>query len=204
MSWITKVPAWVVPLLQEYAIPDDAAVQVGVDFDSFDDGDGSETSVGQDFTMSYPGIVPSYAVEPIVQPTTGGLNYILKAKKSVGFYGIKSTVTSYDSKRINSWEFPLERKQFGWLTLSRGDGVLHDGRIAYAKQYHVSISATLLLLNYDDEFNSENLLNSADKLTANRIDARLSPTVKVRFTPLPCWEVWAIKFFQADNPELPE
>lgn len=199
MSWVSKVPAWVLPLVQEYAVPDDATVQVGVDFDSFDGGDGDSVSTVQNFTSVYPGIVPSYSLEPIVQPTTGGLNYILKAKKSVGFYAIKTEVVDYDSKRINSWEFPLERKNFGYVSIGRGDYVMFDGRIAYSKQIHLSLPATLMLLNYDDQFDSSNLLNSADKLTATRMDARLSPTVKVRFTPLPTWEVWALRWFQEDS-----
>lgn len=199
MSWITKVPAWVIPLVQAYVIPDDAQVQTGVDFDSFDGGDGDEVSVNQNFTLSYPGLVPSYALEPILQPQTNGVQYILKAKKSVGFYGCKTEVVSYDPKRINSWEFPLERKQFGWLTLGRGSFVMSDDRIAYANQIHTCVSATLLLLNYDDQFNTENLFNSADKLTATHVNVRLSPTVKIRVTPLPTWEVWALRFFQSDG-----
>lgn len=199
MSWVTKVPAWVLPLVQAYVIPDDAQVQVGVDFDSFDGGDGAETSQTQNFTVSYPGIVPSYALEPIIQPQTNGINYILKAKKGVGFYACKTEVVSYDPKRINSWEFPLDRKNFGWITLGRGLDVMSDNRIAYSKQIHTCIPATLLLLNYDDQFNTENLLNSADKLAATHINMRLSPTVRVRVTPLPTWEVWAIRFFQSQS-----
>lgn len=199
MSWITQVPAWVIPLLQAYLIPDDAAVQVGVDFDSFGGGDGTETSTGQNFSMSYPGLVPSYALEPIVQPQTNGIQYILKAKKAVGFYGVKTEVISYESNRINRWEFPIDRKQFGWISLGRQNYVMSDDRIAYAQQIHTCVPATLLLLNYDDQFNSENLLNSADKLTATQVHARLSPTVKIQVTPLPTWEVWAIRFFRENE-----
>ena len=199
MSWFTKVPAWVIPLLQAYVIPDDASVQTGVDFDSFDGGDGAEVSINQDFTLAYPGIIPSYALEPVIQPQTDGIQYILKAKKSVGFYACKTEVVSYNQSRINSWEFPLDRKQFGWVTLGRGSTVMSDDRIAYGRQIHTCVPATLLLLNYDDQFNTENLFNSADKLTATHVNARLSPTVKVRFTPLPTWEVWAVRFFQSNN-----
>lgn len=199
MSWVSKVPAWVIPLLQAYVIPDDATVTTGVDFDSFDGGDGSEVSINQDFTLAYPGIVPSYALEPIIQPQTSGIRYILKAKKSVGFYACRTEVLSYEQARVNRWEFPIDRKQFGWVTLGRGGTVLSEERIAYALQIHTCIPATLLLLNYDDEFNTENLFNSADKLTATHVNARMSPTVKVRFTPLPTWEVWAINFFREQS-----
>lgn len=195
MSWIDKVPAWVIPLVQEYAVPDDAQVQTGIDFDTFEDGDGSESSQEASFSMSYPGLVPSYSLEPIVTPQTGGLLYVLKAKKGVGFYGCKTDIISYESKKINSWTFPIERKNFGWISLGREDTVLTDKRIAYASEVHLCVPATLLLLNYDDQFDQENLFNSADKLCATDINAQLSPTVKVTFTPLPVWEVWAVRFF---------
>lgn len=199
MSWITKVPAWVVPLLQEYVIPDDAVVQTGVDFDSFDAGDGDELSLGTQFSMSYPGVVPSYSLEPILQPTTQGIIYILKAKKGVGFYGCRTEVTQFENSRINYWEFPITQRKFGWLTLGRSSGVMSEHRISFVKQIHLCVPATLLLLNYDDQFNTENLFNSADALVANTVHAQLSPTVKIRCTPLPTWEVWAVKFFQGQS-----
>lgn len=199
MSWISQVPAWVIPLLQAYVIPDNATVQSGVDFDSFDSGDGDETSVNEQVSLSYPGLVPSYALEPILIPATNGINYILKAKKGVGFYGCKTEVISFDESRINRWVFPIVQRKFGWMTLGRDSGVISEHRISFAKQIHVCEPATLLLLNYDDQFDTSNLLNSADKLTATKVYAQLSPTVKVKFRFLPTWEVWAIKFFQSNS-----
>lgn len=197
MSWISQVPAWVIPLLQAYVIPDNATVQVGVDFDSFDSGDGDETSTTTQVSLSYPGLVPSYALEPVLIPTTNGINYVLKAKKGVGFYGCKTEVVSFDENRINRWVFPIVQRKFGWLTLGRDSGVMSEHRISFVKQIHVCEPATLLLLNYDDQFDTSNLLNSADKLTATKLYAQLSPTVKIKFRFLPTWEVWAVKFFQA-------
>jgi hypothetical protein len=199
MSWFDTVPAWVLQLLQEYAIPDDAQVQTGVDFDAWGSDDGATTSTTSQFTADYPGIVPSYSLEPVIIPQTTGVQYILKAKKGVGFYACKTEVISYEAGRINSWEFPLDQKKFGWLTLGRSGTVLSEHRITYAKQIHTCTPALLLLLNYDDQFNPANLLNSADKLTATQIAVRLSPTVKIRYSFLPTWEVWAVSFFRQSN-----
>lgn len=199
MSWIEQIPAWVIPLVQEYVIPDDASVQTGVDFDSFDGGDGDEISLGKQLSVAYPGIVPSYSVEPIVIPTTGGLNYVIKAKKAVGFYGCKTEVTTFEDSRINYWDFPITQRKFGWLTINRGQKVLSEHRISFVQQIHVCKEALLLLLNYDDQFNPTNLLNSADKLCATQVYAQLSPTVKVSVSFLPTWEVWALSFFRANG-----
>lgn len=199
MSWISQVPAWVIPLLQAYVIPDNATVQSGVDFDSFDAGDGDETSVSQQASLSYPGLIPSYSLEPIVIPTTNGVNYTLKAKKGVGFYGCKTEVISYDENRINRWEFPITQRKFGWITIGRESGVLSEHRISFVKQFHLCKEALFLLLNYDDQFDTTNFLNSADKLVATQLHAQLSPTVRVKFRFLPTWEVWAVKFFQSNS-----
>lgn len=198
MSWQTKVASWVIPLLSEYIIPDDATVATAVDFATLADATDPFTSSEATFSVDYPGVVPNYSVQPVITPTTGGLNYAIKALKAVGFYGVVTTVLSYNPKKLNRWTFPLTRRNFGFCTLSRDITVSLEKPIHYERQFHLDTGIISLASNYDDEFNSENLFNSLDQFALTKFSCFLYPEVNLRVAFLPMWEVWAVKFFQSD------
>lgn len=197
MSWQQKVASWVIPLVTEYLIPDDAAVVTGVDFASLDAATDPINFTVEMGSGSFPGLVPNYSVVSEVTPSDTGVSYVLKARKAVGFYGVLATVLSYDPQKINNWRYPIDRKQFGYLSISRDSKVLYDKRMSYSREYHLSDTVISLLANYDEQFFSGDLFNSADKLCATTYEFAVSPTVRMRIAPLPIWEVWAIKWFQA-------
>jgi hypothetical protein len=199
VAWQQKVASWVIPLLTEYAIPDDASVQTGVDFASLDDAGGAVNFTVEEGTGGFPGLIPNYSVIAELNPTTNGIDYILKARKAVGFYGLLATVLSYEPNRINNWRFPIDRKQFGYLTISRDSKVLYNAPMSYSRQYHLVDTVISLLSNYDEQFFTKDLFNSADKLCATTYEFVTSPTVRMRFAPLPIWEVWALRWFQQQS-----
>lgn len=197
MTWQTKVASWVIPLLADYAIPDDAQVITGVEFGTLDDA--TSPTVLQDDVLQadYPGLVPDFSLDPEITPTTEGTQYNLKAKKAVGFYGVDCDVLSYNDKRLNKWTFPLTRRNFGYLALSRFSTVAYDAALHYANQYHIAESVQALALNYDDDFSVSNLFNSVDKFCLTKVSVFLYPDVVLRVRFLPIWEVWAVRFFQS-------
>ena len=196
-SWISRVPSWVLPLLSAYTIPDDAGVVTGVEFATLDDGRGDVTLADTNLTADYPGIIPNYELDPEITPTTDGLQYNLKAKKAVGFYGVDATVTSFDETKLNRWTFPLVRRNFGHIALSRFSTVAYSEPMHYDNQYHIAESVQALTLNYDDDFSTSNLFNSVDKFCLTKVSVFLYPSVHVLIRFLPIWEVWAVRFFQA-------
>lgn len=197
MTWQSKVAAWVVPLLSEFAIPDDATVQTDVELADLEDATDPFTSSEATFTSDYPGLIPNYRVDPIITPTTGGLDYVIKALKAVGFYGVLTTVVSFDPKKVNLWTFPQVRRNFGFCALSRGSLVSLNQPIHFQQQYHIDEGVLGLISNYDDQFNKENIFNSADKNCLNRFSCYQAPGVRTRVSFLPVFEVWAVKFFQS-------
>ena len=92
MTWQTKVAAWVIPLLGEFLIPDDATVVSGVGFATIDSAESGIASSDATFSADFPGLIPNFSVEPTIVPTTGGFLYDLKAKKAIGFHGVVTTV----------------------------------------------------------------------------------------------------------------
>ena len=196
MTWQTRVAAWVIPLVSGYVIPDDAQVVTGIEFGTLDDAEGAVTLNNTRKQASYPGLIPDFSLDPELTPTTTGVQYNLKAKKAVGFYGVECEVLSFDSKRLNSWTFPLERRNFGHIALSRGDTVAVSEPLHYESQYHFSEAVQSLSLNYDDDFSTGQLTNSVDKFCLTKASVFLYPDVILRISFLPIWEVWAIKFFR--------
>ena len=196
MTWQTQVASWVIPLLADYIIPDDAQVITGVEFGTLDDATGSQTLSGTTLQADYPGLVPDFSLDPEITPTTTGTQYNLKAKKSVGFYGVDIDVISYDDKRLNKWTFPLLRRNFGYAALSRYSTVVVDKPIHYGAQFIFAEAVQALALNYDDDFSVSNLFNSVDKFCCTKVSVFLYPDVVLRVRFLPIWEVWAVRFFQ--------
>lgn len=196
MSWITKVPAWVVPLLTEYAVPDNATVITGVEFGKLGNPDGITNLSGQNRTATYPGLIPNYSLVPEISPQTVGIQYNLKARKAVGFYGVVTDVLSFPSNRINSWNFPLVRRNFGHMSISKGLFVAHDEPLHYQEQIIIATGVAQIAINYDDNFSLSNLFNDADAFALDRFDCFLYPDVVLQVGFLPIWEVWAVRFFQ--------
>ena len=199
MTWQTRVASWVLPLVADYAIPDDAQVITGIEFATLDDGTGDVVLQDSKTEHDYPGIVPDFSLDPEITPTTGGSQYNLKAKKAVGFYGVDCSVVSYDDTRLNKWVFPLLRRNFGFIALARYSTIMYDAGLHYSEQYHVSEAVQSLVLNYDDDFSTANLFNSADKFCLTKVAVFLYPSVVLRVRFLPIYEVWAIRFFRAEN-----
>lgn len=196
MSWITKVPAWVIPLLTEYVVPDNATVITGVEFGKLGNPDGVVNLSGQNRTATYPGLIPNYSLVPEVSPQTTGVQYNLKARKAVGFYGVVTDVLSFPSNRLNSWNFPLVRRNFGHMSISKGLFVAHDEPLHYQEQIIIATGITQVAINYDDDFSLSNLFNDADAFALDRFDCFLYPDVVLQVGFLPIWEVWAVRFFR--------
>lgn len=196
MSWVTKVPAWVLPLLTEYIVPDNATVVTGVEFGKLGSPDGVTTLSGNNRTAEYPGLIPNFSLVPEIEAQTTGTQYNLKARKAVGFYGVVLDVLTFDPKRLNSWNFPLVRRNFGHCSLSKGLFVAHDEPIHYQEQIVISVGTTQVAINYDDQFSISNLFNNADDFALTRFDCFLYPSVVLQLGFLPIWEVWAVRFFQ--------
>jgi hypothetical protein len=199
MTWQTKVASWVIPLLADYVIPDDAQVITGVEFGTLDDATGAKTLQGSVLQADYPGLIPDYSLDPEITPTTGGSEYNLKAKKAVGFYGVDCDVLSYNEKRLNKWTFPLVRRNFGYIAMSRYSTVAADFPLHYENQFHFAEAIQALALNYDDDFSTANLFNSVDKFCLTKVSVFLYPEVVLQVRFLPIWEVWAIRFFKQDS-----
>lgn len=199
MSWISKVPAWVLPLLTEYVIPDTASVSTGVEFGKLGNPSGVVTLTGNDRTIEYPGLIPDYSLIPEIIVKTEGVQYNLKARKAVGFYGVITDVLAFDQKRLNRWEYPLVRRNFGFCSLSKGVFVAHDEPLHYQEQIIIANGVTQLLIGYEDNFSIENLFNDADSFSLTRFDCFLYPSVVLQVGFLPIWEVWAVRFFQANG-----
>jgi len=198
MVWQTQVPAWVLPLVANLVIPDSAQITTGVEFGKLDDSVQAVTNTALKYTVRFPGLVPEFRVLVSGVPTTTGVNYFVKALKGVGFYGARTEIVSYDDKKINSWSFPIDRKKFGFCSLSRNGVVVRDSSVGYANQIHVSDEVLSLAGNYDTEFDGTLVLNEVDKFVLNQFDAVQSPSVVTKVSFLPVWEVWALKFFR-DN-----
>lgn len=199
MTWQTKVASWVIPLLADYAVPDDAQVLAGVEFATLDQSTGSTVLSGNNLSGEFPGLIPNYSLDPEIQPATDGAVYNLKAKKAVGFYGFIAEVLSYNEKRLNKWTFPLVRRNFGFAAMSRNGIVASDQPLHYEFEYHFNLAVQVLAANYDADFSSQNLFNSVDSLSLNRVDVFLYPEVVLQVSFLPIWEVWAVKFFQGNS-----
>lgn len=199
MTWQTRVAAWVVPLLAEYAVPDDATVLSDVELGSLGSATSGITFSDTEKTLQYPGLIPNYSVEPIILPQTVGVQYTIKALKAVGFYGVTTEVLTYEPKRLNSWRFPIDRKQFGFVAVGRGDVVISSQSIGYAKQVVVSESVVSLVTAYDDQFDSRNVFNSADKFACTAAHFYLSASVELRVSFLPIYEVWAVRFTRQEG-----
>lgn len=197
MTWQTKVASWVIPLLADYVIPDDATIITGVEFGTLDDATGAKVLQGTTLQADYPGLIPDYSLDPEITPTTEGTQYNLKAKKAVGFYGIDCDVLSFNDKRLNKWTFPLTRRNFGYIAMSRYSTVAADFPLHYENQYHFAEAIQALALNYDDDFSVSNLFNSVDKFCLTKVSAFLYPEVVLQVRFLPIWEVWAIRFYKA-------
>lgn len=198
MTWQTKVASWVIPLLADYVIPDDAEVIAGVDIATLDQSAGTTVLSGNNLSAEFPGLIPDYSLDTNIVPTTRGFQYNLKAKKAVGFYGFIAEVTSYNDKRLNKWTFPLVRRNFGYAAMSRNEIVAFDQPLHYEFQYHFSNAVQLLASNYDSEFSSQSLVNTVDSLSLNRLDVFLYPEVVLSVSFLPLWESWTLRFLKPE------
>lgn len=198
MTWQSKVASWVIPLIGDYVIPDDATVITEIKYATLDEAQSPQILSGQNLTAEYPGLIPNYSVDPEINPQTNGVQYNLKALKAVGFYGFQAEVVSYNETRLNKWTFPLLRRNFGFIAMSRNGIVASDQPLHYGSEYHFNDAVIALSANYDNDYRISDLTNEVDKYVLNRVDAFLYPEVVLRVSFLPIWEVWAVRFFQAN------
>lgn len=199
MAWQSKVASWVIPLLGDYVIPDDATVITEIKYATLEQAQSPQILQGQILTAEYPGLIPNFSVEAEINPQSNGAQYNLKALKAVGFYGFQADVVSYDDKRLNKWTFPLLRRNFGFIAMSRNGVVASDQPLHYGSEYHFNDSVIALSANYDNDYRISDLTNEVDKYVLNRVDAFLYPDIVLRVSFLPIWEVWAVRFFQGNT-----
>lgn len=198
MAWQSEVASWVIPLLGDYVIPDDAQVITEIKYATLEEAQSPQILSGQMLTAEYPGLIPNYSVDPEINPQTTGVQYNLKALKAVGFYGFQADVVSYNENRLNKWTFPLVRRNFGFIAMSRSGVVASDQPLHYGSEYHFNDAVIALSANYDNDYRISDLTNEVDQYVLNRVDAFLYPDVVLRVSFLPIWEVWAVRFFQSD------
>jgi len=198
MTWQSKVASWVIPLIGDYVIPDDATVITEIKYATLDEAESPQILSGEILTAEYPGLIPNYSVDPEINPQTNGVQYNLKALKAVGFYGFQADVVSYNENRLNKWTFPLIRRNFGFIAMSRNGIVASDQPLHYGSEYHFNDAVIALSANYDNDYRISDLTNEVDKYVLNRVDAFLYPEVILRVSFLPIWEVWAVRFFQSN------
>jgi len=196
MAWNTKVPLWVLNLAAGFVIPDDAGLTSGIKIASLEESTDPQSFTLQTGQGDYPGVIPNYSVVPETEVTTEGVDWKIQFRKAVGFYGVKVEITSYDSTKLNQWNFPLDRKQFGFMTVSRDDAVILSEPISYSKQFFISDGILSILSGYNDQFGISKLFNKADDFVANLFSFYVNPSCAVRVTFLPIWEVWQLAFFQ--------
>lgn len=199
MAWNTQVPLWVLNLAAQFVIPDNAGLTSGIKIASLEEDEDSQSFSTQTGQGDYPGIIPNYSIVPETETTTDGVNWKIQFRKAVGFYGIKTEVVAYDSTRLNQWNFPLDRKQFGFVTVSRNAAVIVSEPISYSQQYFISDAILSILSGYNDQFGISKLFNKADDFVANLISFYVNPTVQLRVSFLPIWEVWQLAFFQTSS-----
>lgn len=199
MAWQSRVASWVIPLIGDYVIPDDAQVITEIKYATLDEAQSPQILSGENLTAEYPGLIPNYSVDPEINPQTNGVQYNLKALKAVGFYGFQADVVTYDDKRLNKWTFPLLRRNFGFIAMSRNGIVASDQPLHYGSEYHFNDSVIALSANYDNDYRISDLTNEVDKYVLNRVDAFLYPGVVLQVSFLPIWEVWAVRFFQSQS-----
>lgn len=198
MAWQSRVASWVIPLVSGYVIPDEATVITEIKYATLEEAESPVILQGQILTAEYPGLIPNFSLETEINPQTNGAQYNLKALKAVGFYGVQLEVVSYEDKRLNKWTFPLLRRNFGFMTLSRNSVVASGQPLHYGAEYHFNDAVISLASNYDNDYRISDLTNAVDKYVLNRVDAFLYPDVVLRVSFLPIWEVWAIRYFQGN------
>lgn len=199
MPWQTKVPLWVLRLVGDYIIPEDTAFVTNSKFQKLDSAIDAVVSDQPTYTHRYPGLVPDVRVSVDTIPTVGGLEISLEFVKGIGFYGVVSSILSYDAKRLNAWTFPLDRKNFGYIALSRGDRVSLNQPVHYKEQFHIDAGVSVVASNYDVERARGDLLNDIDEFALTEVHGFQYPGVRTQISFLPILEVWAVKFFQANT-----
>ena len=199
MTWQTKVPLWVLNLAANFLIPDDASLTTGIKYATLDQLTDAQDFNTQTNQANYPGFIPNYSFLPETEPTTDGVNWKIQFLKAVGFYGIKTEVLAFEPSRLNQWNFPLERRQFGFITLSRSAGVLLSEPLSYSEQFFIAEGVLSLLSVYNDTFGINKLFNKADDFVCNLVSFYVNPTVNLRIAFLPVWEVWQLAFFQSES-----
>ena len=199
MAGLSTVPGWVITLISNYVLPTDVVFSTTSSFATLDEAADPVSTSEATYTFDYPGLIPNATLDVSTTPTTGGLNFTLIAKKAIGFYGVLSTILSFDAKRLNSWTFPLVRKNFGYLALSREGKVSAHSSVAYERQYHLDPGVIALASNYDIEAKSNDIFNNIDQFALNKVSGFQYPGVTTRISFLPIVEEWAVKFFQKNS-----
>lgn len=199
MTWQSKVASWVIPLVSSYAVPDEAAVITEIKYATLEEAESPQILQGEILTAEFPGLIPNYSLDVEINPQTNGAQYNLKALKAVGFYGFQADVVSFSESRLNRWTFPLTRRNFGFVAMSRNGVVASDQPLHYGSEYHFNDAVIALSSNYDNDFRIYDLTNAVDQYVLNRVDAFLYPEVILQISFLPIWEVWALRYFQGNE-----
>jgi len=191
------IPSWIIAALGDVVVPDNYTLTTSAsvaDLESAVDLQPLSTNAP---TQNYPGLVPDLSVQVQTTPAQNGLNYQVEGRKAVGFWGICLDVFDFDEERINQWNFPLLRRNFGYVTLSRNSRVVAESPVHYGSQLVASPIVLQQAYGYKPSVVQNELTNQIDKVVLNQVDSHWSPTVRFRVSFLPIWEVWALNFFQA-------
>lgn len=191
------IPPWILAALGEVVVPDNYTLTTSSSIADIESGVQLEILSTATPTRNYPGLVPNLSVNVQTTPSANGLNYQVEGRKAVGFWGICLDVFDYDETRINQWNFPLLRRNFGYVTLSRNSRVIAESPVHYGSQLVAAPVVLHQAYGYKPTVIANELSNQIDKVVLNQVDSYWSPTVRFQVSFLPIWEVWALNFFQA-------
>lgn len=191
------IPAWMLQLLGDLVVPDDYSLTTTSTLASLESADDLMELSMTTPTRNYPGFIPNFSLDVQTTPVEDGLNYQIEGRKAVGFWGVMLDVVDFDEKRINQWNYPLLRRNFGYVTLSRNGRVIAEKPVHYGSQLVASESTMLQAYNYKPQVRQNELTNEIDRVVLNQVDSFWNPTVIFNVSFLPIWEVWALNFFQS-------
>ena len=198
-----NLPSWVTGLLLGYFIPAEVEVKTKITLASYASNFDSHEGAGLQGVFNYPGFFPNFSVQVNVETLTSGASYNAFLFKAVGFYGMRIEVFDYDQKHFNDWAYPIERKNFGYMSFSVGNDVLHTQPIHFNLMIAQSVEVTTRAMMAAQSHDPNSLSVAAQSCCATRCEYTLYKPASIRFHVLPVFEAWEVSWFVDNESEGP-
>lgn len=199
----TSLPSWVSGLLIGYFIPEEVDVRTKISLGTYGGNYKGYTGTSQQGVHNYPGLFPDYSVQVNIEVLTTGASYNALLLKAVGFYGLIVRVFDYNQKHFNDWSYPIERRNFGYMSISIGENVIHAEPIHFNKVIAQSLEVTTRTMAAMQSHDPNSLTVAAELCCANRYEYTLYKPASIEFKILPVLEVWELSWFVKDSSEEP-